>query len=125
VSGLNSGGHCISTIGPNIALAIGTGASATAVNGLFGTAIAIGNGAEATQTGGVFGTALALSSSAVAETTGGLAGTAIALGGGSNASTGPASPDNPRDDVLPIAIAVHGLQINRRGQPRHFRRDRH
>ena len=44
-SGLNSGGDCTSTIGPNVAVAIGPGATATAVNGFFGTAIAVGNGA--------------------------------------------------------------------------------
>ncbi len=84
VSGLNSGGDCISTIGPNIAVGIGQGATATAVNGVFGAAFAVGNGAEATATGAVFGTAFALGTGAMTNITG-VGTTAVALGPGAEA----------------------------------------
>jgi len=84
VSGLNSGGDCISTIGPNIAVGIGQGATATAVNGVFGAAFAVGNGAGATETGGVFGTAISVGNGADTNITG-VATTAVALGPGAQA----------------------------------------
>jgi hypothetical protein len=80
VSGLTIGKGCTSTFG-DMAVAIGSGATASATGGLFGDAFALGNSASATATNAVLGVAFAVGPFALTNITG-VATAAVALGPG-------------------------------------------
>jgi hypothetical protein len=83
VSGFDIGKGCTSTQ-DTIAVAIGPGATASAIGGLFGSAFALGKDASASST--VVGTAVAVGNGANAQTDG-LFGTAIAVDTSAKAQT--------------------------------------